>query len=101
MGNVIAEIGLNHALFQPAHGSAPNIAGKNKANPTAMLLSGAMMLDWLSEKTGNIALKEASNAIETIVEEGFRSMRTQPSEFGGPHGLREHTKALLDIVSDL
>jgi 3-isopropylmalate dehydrogenase len=39
------EIGENHALFQPAHGSAPDIAGAGKANPTAMLLSAAMMLN--------------------------------------------------------
>ncbi len=96
-----AEIGLNHALFQPAHGSAPNIARKDKANPTAMVLSGAMMLDWLSEKTGTMALKEASKTIEYVVEEGFRSMRTQPCEFGGPHGLKAHTQALLDIIDNL
>jgi 3-isopropylmalate dehydrogenase len=45
-----AEIGDNHALFQPAHGSAPDIAGRDLANPTAMLLSTAMMLDWLGRR---------------------------------------------------
>ena len=39
------EIGLNHALFQPAHGSAPTIVGTDKANQTAMLLSASMMLE--------------------------------------------------------
>ena len=44
------DIGLEHAMFQPAHGSAPTIAGKNIANPVATILSGAMMLDWLGQK---------------------------------------------------
>jgi len=45
-----ADIGDTHGVFQPCHGSAPDIAGKGVANPTAMFLSGAMMLDWLGEK---------------------------------------------------
>ncbi|MEM9410088.1 MAG: isocitrate/isopropylmalate family dehydrogenase, partial [Planctomycetota bacterium] len=42
-----AELGQNHALFQPSHGSAPTIAGQNIANPIAMILSAVMMLRWL------------------------------------------------------
>ena len=45
-----ADIGLEHAVFQPCHGSAPDIAGQGVANPLAMLLSAAMMLDWLGHK---------------------------------------------------
>jgi 3-isopropylmalate dehydrogenase len=44
------DIGDEHGLFQPAHGTAPDIAGKGLANPTAMILSAAMMLDWLGER---------------------------------------------------
>ena len=43
-----AELGPEHGLFQPAHGSAPDIAGQDKANPTATFLATAMMLDWLA-----------------------------------------------------
>src|SRR6201989_413657 len=43
-----ADIGDRHAVFQPCHGTAPDIMGQGKANPTAMILSAAMMLDWLS-----------------------------------------------------
>ncbi len=50
-----AELGAEHGLFQPAHGSAPDIAGQGKANPTAMLLSAAMMLEWLGERHGMTA----------------------------------------------
>lgn len=96
-----AEIGLKHALFQPAHGSAPTIAGQDKANPTAMFLSAAMMLDWLSETQFNEKLQIASSIIHEAVEEGFRSMRTQPCEYGGHHGLEEHTKAILNIIDEM
>jgi len=96
-----AEIGLEHALFQPAHGSAPDIAGQDKANPTAMFLSAALMLDWLGDRHGNESLLNASALLDNAVEEGFRSKRTQPCEFGGPHGCIEHTKAILDIIDEL
>ena len=45
-----ADIGDQHAVFQPCHGTAPDIMGQGKANPTAMILSAAMMLDWLADK---------------------------------------------------
>lgn len=45
-----ADIGDHHGLFQPCHGSAPDIAGQGKANPTAAILSAALMLDWLGER---------------------------------------------------
>jgi len=51
-----ANIGSNNALFEPAHGSAPDIAGKGLANPFASLLSGAMMLDYLDMKRESRAL---------------------------------------------
>ncbi|MGB3556087.1 MAG: isocitrate/isopropylmalate family dehydrogenase [Jannaschia sp.] len=47
-----ADIGDHHAVFQPCHGSAPDIAGKGIANPFAMILSAGMMLDWLGRKAG-------------------------------------------------
>src|SRR3979411_2944516 len=47
-----ADIGDRHAVFQPCHGTAPDIMGQGKANPTGMILSAAMMLDWLSDKNG-------------------------------------------------
>ncbi len=45
-----ADVGDRHGLFQPCHGSAPDIAGQGKANPTATILSAAMMLDWLADR---------------------------------------------------
>ncbi len=48
-----ADVSETHGVFQPSHGSAPDIAGKGAANPGATILSAAMMLDWLSDKHGD------------------------------------------------
>ena len=57
-----AELGEQHGLFQPSHGSAPDIVGQDMANPTATFLSAAMMLDWLAGRSGNAALADAAAA---------------------------------------
>ena len=61
-----ADIGDKYAVFQPSHGSAPDIAGQGKANPTATILSAAMMLDWLGESEAAQAL---GRAVETTMSE--------------------------------
>src|SRR5262249_60290410 len=48
-----ADIGDTHAVFQPCHGTAPDIMGKGLANPTAMILSAALLLDWLAHRPGH------------------------------------------------
>ena len=93
-----AELGDNHGLFQPAHGSAPDIAGQDKANPTATILSAAMMLDWLGERHGIAQLTEAGRLIDESVEEGFATRALRPMEFGGDQGLKAATKAVVDIL---
>ena len=93
-----AEIGENHGLFQPSHGSAPDIAGTDKANPTAMMLSAAMMLDWLGMKHGIDACKTASRELENDVEKGFETGKIRPIEFGGPHGTVDVMKAVIELI---
>ena len=66
-----ADIGDSHAVFQPCHGTAPDITGKGIANPTAMILSAALMLDWLADKHGHTAAAEAARAIERAVDRAF------------------------------
>ncbi len=82
------DVGDDHALFQPCHGSAPDIAGEGKANPTAMILSAAMMLDWLAERNGIDALAEDAMRIERAVDAVFASGTLKPFEFGGRDGTR-------------
>jgi len=90
-----ADIGERHALFQPAHGTAPDIAGQDIANPTAMLLSVAMMLDWLGERHGDRALVDGARAIEAAVQAGFESGAVRPREFGGTSGTADITRAVI------
>lgn len=93
-----AEIGDRHGLFQPAHGSAPDIAGKDRANPTAMLLSAAMMLDWLGARHGVSDCIEAARALDSAIQQGFEERRVRPHEFGGDQGTRAIAGAIADIL---
>ena len=77
------EIGDRHALFQPSHGTAPSLAGKDLANPLAMILSGAMMLDWLGERHGDPAAVAAGRKIEAAVERVLAERRALPRDLGG------------------
>jgi 3-isopropylmalate dehydrogenase len=90
-----ADIGDKHAVFQPCHGSAPDIAGQGKANPTATILSAAMMLDWLADSSGIVALAQAARRLETAVDAVFASGKVLPYEFGG----RDGTRAIADAVA--
>lgn len=96
-----AEIGDDHGLFQPAHGSAPDIVGRDLANPVAAVLSSAMMLDWLAERSGSERAVLAARLIELSVEEGFRRNALRPAELGGSMGTRAMVAALLDLVGEI
>jgi 3-isopropylmalate dehydrogenase len=93
-----AEIGENTGLFQPAHGSAPDIMGQDKANPLAAILSGALMLEYLAEKTDRPALLDAAELIESTVSRGFEQNRIRPLEFGGDMGTKAVTTELLALL---
>jgi 3-isopropylmalate dehydrogenase len=90
-----ADIGDRHALFQPAHGTAPDIAGTGKANPTAMLLSTAMMLEWLGDRHGSSACSAAATMLERAVEAAFAEDGLHTCEYGGADGTSEVTNAVL------
>jgi 3-isopropylmalate dehydrogenase len=89
-----ADIGDRYAVFQPCHGTAPDIMGQGKANPTAMILSAAMMLDWLADKHGLESAVEAGERIERAVDKVYADGIT-PFEFGGRNGTADVTKAVL------
>jgi len=69
-------IGENYALFEPSHGSAPKYAGQFKVNPTAMLLSVKMMLDWLGEK-------DWGSRIEAAISKTLREGKVKTYDLGG------------------
>ena len=89
-----ADIGDRHAVFQPCHGTAPDIMGQGKANPTGMILSAAMMLDWLADKHGLEGAAEAGERIERAVDKVYAD-GIKPMEFGGSNGTADIAKAVL------
>jgi len=92
------EIGDEIGLFQPAHGSAPDIMGMDKANPLATILSAVLMLDDLAERLGIEAYSDAALKIEEAVEKGFADGALRPMEFGGDMGTVAMTKAVIDYL---
>jgi 3-isopropylmalate dehydrogenase len=89
-----ADIGDKYAVFQPCHGTAPDIMGQGKANPTGMILSAAMMLDWLADKHGIESAAEAGERIEQAVDKAY-AQGIKPMEFGGKNGTADIGKAVL------
>jgi 3-isopropylmalate dehydrogenase len=81
-----AELGETHGLFQPSHGSAPLLAGKNVANPLATILSGAMMLSWLGDKYGDKAAHAAAERVELAVSHVLNDNKFLTPDLGGTAG---------------
>ena len=89
-----ANIGDNFALFEPIHGSAPNRAGKQTANPLSMILAAKMMLDWLGERYKDSNCLKAGAAIEDSVIRTLKSGPTVP-DCGG----RATTQAMAEAIA--
>jgi 3-isopropylmalate dehydrogenase len=89
-----ADIGDTHAVFQPCHGTAPDIMGKGLANPSAMILSVAMMLDWLADKHDHAPAAEAARRIESAVDRAFGG-GIKPPDLGGRDGTAAVANAVL------
>ncbi|NHN48683.1 isocitrate/isopropylmalate dehydrogenase family protein [Halostella sp. JP-L12] len=83
-----ANVGSDNALFEPVHGSAPDIAGQGVANPTAMILSAAMLLDHLGHGD---AAERVRDATETVLDEGPRT-----PDLGGDGTTEDVTNAIVD-----
>lgn len=90
-----ADIGAESAVFQPCHGSAPDIAGQGKANPTATFLSAAMMLEWLGVEHQNNGCTRAAGMIVRAVDTAFSAGNLVPYELGGTAGTSEIRDAVL------
>jgi 3-isopropylmalate dehydrogenase len=92
-----ADIGDKHAVFQPCHGTAPDIMGKGVANPTAMILSAALMLDWLAERHSHAPAAAAAERLERAVDRAF-AHGLKPYELGGTDGTMAIAQAILAAV---
>lgn len=93
-----ADIGDRHAVFQPSHGSAPDIAGKGIANPTATFLTAGMMLEWLGERHGTDSLLRAAQAIQDAVDQVFSQGKARPADIGGKDGTGAITRAVVEAL---
>ncbi len=90
-----ADIGDTHAVFQPAHGTAPDIAGQGLANPTATLLSAAMMLEWLGARGAGQGFSDAAVELEAAVDGAFAAGLRTP-DIGGGDGTAAVARAVVD-----
>jgi 3-isopropylmalate dehydrogenase len=88
-----ANIGNNFALFEPIHGSAPDIAGKQIANPISMILSAKMMLDWIGERFNDCNCLKAAQAIEKAVIQTLINGPTVP-DLGGKASTMQMAQAI-------
>jgi isocitrate dehydrogenase (NAD+) len=89
-----ANIGTEAAVFEPVHGSAPKYAGQNKANPTALILSGVLMLRHLGEQS---AAERVETALRDVIAEGRRTTY----DLGGEAGTSEFADAIIARLTDL
>ena len=78
-------IGDEHAMFEPIHGSAPTLAGLNRANPIAAILASRMMLEWLGDKNQDRRLNFAADCIEHAVKKVIRKKILTADLIEAPH----------------
>ena len=84
-------------MAQAAHGSAPDIAGEDRANPVAMILSTAMLFDWLGARHDDKTMSEVADLIERGVEETV-AQGVCTADMGGSSGCRQFAQTVADVV---
>jgi 3-isopropylmalate dehydrogenase len=94
-----AEIGDQHALFQPSHGSAPQLAGKNVANPLATILSAGMMLRYLGDRHSDPKADVAGKAIESAVMRLLAEQKHRTADLGGTSSTSQVAQAVVDQLA--
>lgn len=93
-----ADIGENHAVFQPCHGSAPDIAGQGTANPYAMILSAAMMLEWLGQQHGAANVETGGEALRHAVDRAISGSRALTRDLGGEASTAEASAVVAGLL---
>jgi isocitrate/isopropylmalate dehydrogenase len=92
--------GDTHVMAQCVHGSAPDIGGQDIANPTAMVLSLAMMLDWIAAREQDNKLKEAGHLLNVALDAQLADPSTCTRDLGGPIGCKAFGQALVKRLED-
>ncbi len=91
-------IGDDHGMFEPIHGSAPKHAGKDVVNPIAMILATQMMLDWLGRRRGDKVLREAAVAVEAAVESVLKEGKFLTFDLGGVAKCSDTGSAIAEAI---
>jgi 3-isopropylmalate dehydrogenase len=95
------EIGDGKAMFEPVHGTAPDIAGKGIANPIATILSAKMMLEWLGDRYGDSSAKIGASRIEEAVRRVLAEGRVRTPDLGGASKTSEVGDAVVSMVKQV
>ena len=82
IGDINQKTGIRFALYEPIHGSAPDIAGQNKANPIAMILSSSLMLEFLG-------MQKEANTIQKTIENVIKEGKVKTPDLGGTNNTQE------------
>ena len=90
--------GDTQCVAQAQHGSAPDIAGQDKANPTSLILSAAMMLQWIATRDSRPEFDEAAKAIEAAIDKSLQNAATRTADLGGNLGTRAFTQQVAGLI---
>jgi 3-isopropylmalate dehydrogenase len=90
--------GADHAMAQAQHGSAPDIAGQDKANPSSLIGSAAMLLAWLGERRRDAALTNAAAGIEGALDAAIAVPAWRTADLGGPLGTKAFTAKVCEAL---
>jgi len=95
-GSIMA--GDERCCAQAQHGSAPDIAGQDKANPTSLILSAAMLFEWLAVRHKRSELDQAAKAIESAIDASLKDPATRTADLGGKLGTRAFARHVANLI---
>ena len=90
--------GSDHALAQAQHGSAPDLAGKDVANPASLIGSAAMLLNWLGERRGDAKLTTSASLIERALDQTITRPECRTADLGGTLGTQAFGQCLAQML---
>jgi 3-isopropylmalate dehydrogenase len=93
-----ADVGDRHAVFQPCHGTAPDIAGRGVANPFAAILSSVMLLEHLADTHHDPSPAEAARRIGSAVQEALRADDGRTADLGGKASTADAVRAVMSRI---
>ena len=83
---------------QAQHGSAPDIQGQDKANPTSLILSAAMLFEWLAARHRRPEFEQAAQAIEAAIDSSLQNAATRTADLGGKLGTKAFTRHVAGLI---